>query len=386
MSLQMYETKDEANRAKRYNRIRLATLAGKSAWSAVGLGLFAFTGNSTRLKKTLEAFSPETRLVRPAFIASVIAANWLWDLPVGHLAGHRVERKYGLTKQTSRGWLRDQSVGLGVGLALAVPALTGANEVMRRRPRDWWIVLSAATIPVSVVLSNLAPVLIMPLFNKFEPLSDKDLAAQIEELAARSGMPIAGVYSMDMSRQTEKANAFFTGVGNTKRIVLADTMLHNFPENETMGVVAHELAHQVHRDMWTLMAMGTTTTLSVAWGVSKIGPGVVAWMNDTTGVETISDFAALPVLGLVAAAIGLSLTPLNSAISRFIERRADQFALEQTRDGRSYAETMARLGRQNLADPSPSRLVATLLYSHPPIAERIARALVFQQSIEHISN
>jgi STE24 endopeptidase len=380
--VRIYESELEAARAKRYSRIRLATLAGSTAWTLAGLSLIAFTGASKRLKRKLELALPDERLVRPAFVASAIAASWSWNLPVAHFAGYRIEREYELTQQTPRGWLRDEVVSLGVGSVLSVPALTLANEVMRRRPRDWWIILSAATIPVSVVLSNLAPILIMPLFNKFERLEGLDLAVRIEELARKSGVPIAGVYRMDMSRQSEKANAFFTGVGNTKRIVLADTLLDKFPEAETMGVVAHELAHQVHRDIWTLIAMGTGSTLFIAWGTGKLAPKVIRQTSKLTGVNDLADIAALPILGLTAAAFASIVAPINAAISRIIERRADRFALEQTRDGRIYAATMARLGRQNLADPTPSRLVTALMYSHPPLAERIKRALAFQLEID----
>jgi STE24 endopeptidase len=184
---------------------------------------------------------------------------------------------------------------------------------------------------------------------------------------------------MDMSRQSEKANAFFTGVGNTKRIVLADTLLDKFSEDEIVGVVAHELAHQVHRDIWTLIAMGAGTTLFAAWAVKQVGPEFISKTSSLTGVEEIADIDALPVVALVAAAVGSSLGPINAAISRYFERRADRYAVEQTRDGKSYASTLTRLGRQNLADPSPSRLAVALLYSHPPIPERIHSALSFDK-------
>jgi STE24 endopeptidase len=301
------------------------------------------------------------------------------ELPVSYLTSYRLERTYELSKQPFSGWLRDRAVSLAVGVALSAPALTAANEVMRRRPKTWWIVLSAASIPVSVVLSNLAPVLIMPLFNRFDPLDDGELASRIEELTQRSGLRIAGVYRMDMSKQTEKANAFFTGIGNTKRIVLADTLLDRYPPDEILGVVAHEAAHQVHRDIWTLIALGSASTLAMAWTVHKTAPEVIRETARLTGVEHVDDIAALPILGLVAGLVGSALIPLNAACSRFIERRADRFALEKTGNGAVYASTMARLGRQNLADPSPSRILTALIYSHPPIHERIERALTFDR-------
>jgi STE24 endopeptidase len=127
---------------------------------------------------------------------------------------------------------------------------------MRRRPRDWWLILSGAAVPLTVVLSNLAPVLLMPLFNRFDPLRDEALASRVRALADRSGVRISDVFEMDMSRQGEKPNAMFTGLGNTKRIVLGDTLLSKFPEDEVEAVVAHELGHQVNGDIWRLIGFG----------------------------------------------------------------------------------------------------------------------------------
>jgi STE24 endopeptidase len=379
-AIALYENEQEAIRAKRYNRDRLRAAAVNAAWGAATEGSFALSGGSSALKRSLRARLPDSRFVRPAYVATVMAGSAIVELPIAYLTGYRLERRYELTRQSMRGWLRDRAVAALVGTMLAAPLMTAANEVMRRKPSTWWLWLSAASIPVSVVLSNLAPVVIMPLFNQFEPLRDEDLTRRIAELTDRSKLAIAGIFQMDMSKQTEKANAFFTGVGNTKRIVIADTMLERYAHEEILGVVAHEAAHQVHRDIWTLIAMGSASTLAMACAVSRLAPAVLAKTSQSTGVDRIDDIAALPVLGIVAGISGAAVVPVNAAISRAIERRADRFALEQTQNGGAYASTMIRLGRQNLADPSPSRLIATLIYSHPPIVDRIERALAFDRS------
>jgi STE24 endopeptidase len=377
--VQLYETDDEAARAKRYSRDRLKATVVNAVWGVSGLGLFAFSGGSAGLKKRLQHTLPNGRFARPSYVAIAITGSTLLELPVAYLAGYRIERRYELSKQPLSGWLRDRAVSTAVGIALSAPILTCANEVMRRRPRSWWLWLSAASIPVSVVLSNLAPVLIMPLFNRFEPLKDDELSRQINELTERSGLSIADLFQMDMSKQSEKANAFFTGVGKTKRIVLGDTMLDRYTSEEILGVVGHEAAHQVYRDIWTLIAMGSATTLAIAWTVNKIAPKLISATAKVTEVERVDDIAAMPVLGLVAGVAGAALIPLNAAISRMIERRADRFALEATQNGVAYASTMVRLGRQNLADPNPSKLMTALIYSHPPIMDRIRRALDYER-------
>jgi STE24 endopeptidase len=231
-------------------------------------------------------------------------------------------------------------------------------------------------VPLTVALSNLAPVLLMPLFNRFEPLRDEALAARIRSLAARGGVPISDVYEMDMSRQSEKPNAMFTGLGNTKRIVLGDTLLAGFSEDEVEAVVAHELGHQVHGDIWWLIGFGAGAGFGMAWLLSRIGPRAVERTRQQTGVSDIGDEASLPVLALLMTGMGLFLLPVQAAFSRALERRADRFAVELTRNGAAYAGAMEGLAAQSLADPDPPRPVVVMLYSHPPIVERIRAARV----------
>jgi len=252
--------------------------------------------------------------------------------------------------------------------------LTAAYAVIRRRPRDWWLIIAGASIPLTVVLSNLAPVLLMPLFNRFQPLRDEALAERVRALAARSGVRISDVYEMDMSRQSEKPNAMFTGLGNTKRIVLGDTLLAGFPPDEVEAVVAHELGHQVHGDIWRLIGFGAGAGFGMAWLLSRIAPLAVRRTSEQTGVSELADEASLPVLALLMTAMGFVLMPMQAAFTRAIERRADRFAVELTRNGEAYARAMEGLAAQSRADTDPPRPVVVMLYSHPPIVERIRAA------------
>jgi STE24 endopeptidase len=259
-------------------------------------------------------------------------------------------------------------------VALQVPLTGAAYAVIRRRPGDWWVVLSAATFPVLSGLSQLAPVVLMPIINRFELLDDPELVARIRALADRAGVPIADVYRMDLSRQSEKANAFFTGLGRTRRIVLSDTLLARFEPGEIEGIVAHELGHQVHGDIWRLVALlGAVTTVSF-YATAKIAPKVLALTSNRTGVREPGHVASLPLLALCLMGAGGLAGPIQAAVSRAIERRTDRFAVELTGDGATYARALARLAEQNLADPDPPRVVVWLLASHPPIADRIRAA------------
>jgi STE24 endopeptidase len=262
-------------KAKRYSRTRLAVLLAGTGWSVARMAWFALSGRSARLRRTMDDAVPDPRLAGPAYLAAASLLSWASSLPVAYFGGHRVERRFGLTKQSDAGWLADQAKGLALGLALQTPLSAAAFAVIRRRPRDWWLILSGATVPLLVLVSNLAPVLIAPIFNRFEPLADRDLAERVRALAAKAGVPIADVFRMDMSRQTEKPNAFFTGLGNTKRIVLADTLIDRFEPEEVDGVVAHELGHQVHGDIWRLIALGSGMGLGGAWAVSRLASPLV---------------------------------------------------------------------------------------------------------------
>ena len=366
----------DPDRARRYHRLRLALFLVGTGGGLARTAWFAFSGRSAAVRDWAEGVVPDRRLAVPLYVAAATTGSWLAGLPFGFLAGYGVERRFGLTDQRPAGWLGDAAKGLAVTLTLQVPLLTGAYAVIRRRPQDWWLVLSGAAVPVGVVLSALGPVLIAPRFNRFEPLPDWALAERVRALGERAGVTIADVYRVDMSRQTKKANAYFTGLGRTKRIVLGDTLIGAFPPTEVEGVVAHELGHQVHGDIWRLVGLGAVASFAGAYVAHRLAPPLAQRTADRTGVRAVGDVASLPLLGLLASLASLVVMPLFALVSRNIERRTDRYALRLTGDGRAYASAMRRLGAQNLADPDPPRL-AVLLGSHPPIAERIAAAEAF---------
>jgi STE24 endopeptidase len=185
---------------------------------------------------------------------------------------------------------------------------------------------------------------------------------------------ISDVYEMDMSRQSEKPNALFTGLGNSKRIVLGDTLLARFEVDEIEAVVAHELGHQVHGDIWRLIGFGAGAGFVTAWLLSRIATPTLRRSVARTGVQDVSDVASAPILALLLTGMGIILMPIQAAFSRAMERRADRYAIELTGDGAAYARAMERLASLALADPDPPRPVVFFLYSHPPIADRIQSA------------
>lgn len=365
-------------RARRYSAVQLGVLGVSVAWSLARLAWFAADKRSARLEQGISRRMPDQRLVAPVYFAATAAGSWAASLPLGLLGGYLVERAFGLSRQALPAWFGDQSKALAVGLVLQTPVQSGLFWLIRRRPRDWWLLAASAAVPAMVLLSNLAPVLLMPLFNTFTPLRDEALRVRVTELASRAGLQVADVYEMDMSRQSDKPNAMFTGLGRTRRIVLSDTMLAQFAPAEIEAVLAHEIGHQVHGDIWRLIGLGSAGIFGMAWCVAKLAPLVVRRTSSSTGVETIDDIAAYPVLACIASLLGLVTLPLQSAASRAMERRADHYAIGLTGDAAAFISAMEKLALLSLADPDPHPIVVKILYSHPPVAHRIAAARATQ--------
>lgn len=314
-------------------------------------------------------------LSRGLFAAVLVTGGWLAGLPLAYLSGYITEHRFGLSRQSQSGWASDQVKGQLIGLAFALPVIEGLYWIIRRFRNWWWLVASLVTVPLTTLIVQLFPVLIAPRFNTYTRLEDKELSARLQALAARTGIEVAGVMTMDMSRRTSKANAFFAGLGPTRRIVLADTLVEHFDHDEIEVIVAHEIAHQANRDLWRFIALGSVFTLATSFLTDRVVRRFLRRRGrDLLGTVNLGDIRSLPALGFFFSLASLLLTPLQLAYSRELERRADAFALALTRNPDAFSSAMMKLAETNLADPAPSRLRVMLLYSHPSIAERVARA------------
>lgn len=369
-------------RARQYSRIKeQLSLFGTLLGLLFG-GLFLLSGAGRRLARLTLPRRGSKPLGRGLFTAALVSASWLAGLPLAYLSGYIVEHRFGLSRQSRAAWLSDQLKGQVIGLAFAVPVVEGLYWVIGRFKR-WWLVATLITLPLTTLIAQLFPVLIAPRFNRYTPLEDEALATRLRQLAARSGVEVAGVMTMDMSRRTSKANAFFTGLGPTRRIVLADTLVERFEHDEIEVIVAHEIAHQANRDIWRFIALGALFTLATSFVTDRVVRALLRRHGRLlVGARNIADIRSLPALGFSLSVASLLLTPLQLAYSRDLERRADAFALALTRSPDAFSSAMLKLAETNLADPTPSRLRVLLLYSHPSIAERIARATA-SRPIDH---
>jgi STE24 endopeptidase len=240
---------------------------------------------------------------------------------------------------------------------------------MRAQPDTWWAIAGAGYLAFTVVLSVLAPVVLLPLFNRFRPLGDDraELVDRLVGLSEAAGRRVRGVYSFDMSRRTKSANAALVGLGRTRRIVLGDTLLDEFPSDEIEAVMAHELGHHVHGDIPLGVAAGAGVMLVELW----IADAVLAAAVAGGAISSASAPAGLPILLLVFSVLGFLVAPLENAFSRWRERRADAFSVDLTGRPLAFADAMTRLANQNLADANPPRWAVILFGTHPPLQERI---------------
>jgi STE24 endopeptidase len=365
---------ETTQRARDYSRTKDRLALISLALSLLSTAAFVFTSAASRFNARLLPKSNTTLVQRTRYTATISLISWLASLPLAFFSGHTIEKRYGLSNQPAAGWAIDTLKAKAISTPVELGIIEGIYATIRRWPRTWWLVCAGAVIPLTTLFAQLFPVLILPRFNKYEPLEDQALAQRLRDLTDRAGVSVADVMQMDMSRRTSKANAFFAGIGRTKRIVLADTMLAEFTTEEIEGVVAHETAHQVHKDIWRGVALSAVFTLVSAWLVDLIARRVLRIAPSLTGTSDLANPRSLPVIGLVMTLTGLLLTPLQLAWSRSIERKADRYAIALTSNPAAYAAAMTKLAETNLADPNPPRPITLLLHSHPPLAERIAAA------------
>jgi STE24 endopeptidase len=301
------------------------------------------------------------------------------NLPLSFYTGYVLPHRYGQSNQTLKGWVSDLIKSAALSAVLGGLVLEVVYLVLRIAPGSWWLWTAGFLLLFNVLLANLAPVLLFPIFYKFSPLDEEHqgLQARLINLSNKVGTKVSGVYKFDMSRRTKAANAGLTGIGNTRRIVLGDTLLNEFSDDEIETILAHELGHHINHDIplgmifQTVLTLGGLylTSLGLSWGISRFG------------FESVSDIAALPLFGLSIGAYGLVTMPLSNAFSRWRERLADDIALRLTGKGRAYASALTRLSNQNLAEVDPEPWVESLLHSHPSLDKRIQKA----QGYENIS-
>jgi STE24 endopeptidase len=361
---------DEVERARRYHRTLYIVLLVDTTLGLVALSLFAFTLVGSWLYAVVDELPWWGRtLLLPVLVLGVPV---LLRLPLSFWRGHVRERRWGFSTQTARGWLLDRAKGFAVAAVLTAVAVLAFVALARALPAVWPAVAAPGAALLVLALGLAAPIVLEPLFNRFRPLGDPALAGELRSLAERAGVPVRDVLVADASRRTRRENAYVSGLGATRRVVLFDNLLEAREPREIRLVVAHELGHRRarHVERGTVLAMaGAAAVVLVLWWL-------LSWpaLLEAVGASGPGDPRVAPFLLLVVSVFELLGMPLGAALSRRWEREADRSSLELTRDPQAFESAHRRMARANLADLEPPWVVYTLLFSHPTPPERIAAA------------
>lgn len=363
------------DKASRYHRLVRRARCLEFLWSAALLIVLLMTGASAALRDlatTATAAIGVWKSVAPVaiYVTLLTALHESLSLGLSYYRCHLIESRYGLSTGSAGRWLRGY---LKVALIWFAFAQVGACVLyfsVRTWPGWGWMITATACSLAALWLTKVAPMLILPLFCEFKPIERDGLRQRLVNLARDAGTVVLGVYEWTLSGSTRKANAALVGIGHTRRILLSDTLLTNYSDDEVEVVLAHELAHHVHGDIWR--GLGFNTVLSFA--SFFVAQRVLLLIGPLVRVADPGDVAGLPLVLLVLGALSLVALPFTNAQSREHERRADRFALHLTRNPAAFASAMRRLAQQNLAEERPSRLAQAFFYTHPPFVDRLQMA------------
>ncbi len=361
------DSSQSPGKAKTYNRIKLFTGVVSSVISFVLMLMLVVFGYSMEAVNVAKSITSNEYVVLVVFALYVGLLQAIVALPLGYYSGFYVEHAYHLSNQSLARWAWERMKGTLVSLPIIVGVLLMLYYCMQVYDRWWWLPVATALTLLSVVLARIAPVLIMPLFYKFTPIEKNSLRERILRLCGNAGLHIAGVFSFNLSKNTRKANAGFTGIGKSKRIILADTLIKDFSEDEIETVFAHELGHYKHRHILIGIVVGIVSTFVGLFAASQL----YEWSLPFFGFSEITDIAALPILALWLSVFGLMTSPIGNILSRKHERQADAFAVRTTGNAVSFVSALRKLASTNMADPEPHPLIEFLFYSHPSITKRI---------------
>jgi STE24 endopeptidase len=368
---------ERQRQAQSYAVTRRVLYLADLALGAVILGGIVVSGGASALRD-LTSQAPGGRIGTIAeYVLLLLLVSTVLTFPLTVYGGWVLPRRYGLSVQTFWAWLVDWLKGQAIGLVLGVVLIEVVYALLLLVPGWWWLATAAIYLLFTVVLANLAPILLLPLFFKLTPLDRPDLAERLEQRARQAGARVRGVYRMNLSSKTTAANAALMGLGNTRRIVLGDTLLDHYTAAEIDVVFAHELGHHVHRDVPRLIVGQSIVTLI---GLYLCGQ-VLSWSVGAFGYQSIADPATMAVLALTLGAFGMLSSPLTNYLSRRWEREADLYALQTTDDPQAFQSAMIRLANQNLAEYDPPAWVETIFYDHPAIIRRVRLAERFARGL-----
>ena len=358
---------ERQKQAKEYARIRHRLWAMDVILATLSILLVIALGLNVWLRDLVFIVTRNEWISTFIYFAIALVAYQALFSPLGYYSGFVLPHRYGLSTQNLRAWFSDELKGLVLGIGLGGIVVSVIYAILRMSPDTWWLWASGFMIAFSVLLANLAPVLLMPIFYKFKPLEDAELVRRLTALAEKANTRVRGVYTMVLSEKTTAANAALMGLGNTRRIVLGDTLYEKYSHDEIETILAHELGHQVHRDIGWMLVMQSALIL-VGFYIVDI---FLRWSAAQLGYNGLGYPATMPLFALAFGAFELGIMPMGNAFSRWRETMADEYALQSTKNAPAFIGAMEKLADQNLGELEPEPWVEFLLYDHPPIGKRL---------------
>ena len=360
---------NQDEKAKAYQRKKYGITLIHLGFEILLLALLIVTRLTFIFQKVAVSSSPNFYLQAGVYFSLFFAYLWIFDIFFSLYSGFHLEHLYGLSNQTLGAWFFEWMKSSALFYFFSLLLILGLYALILKFPHRWWIWAWVGFAGMSYLLGQLFPVLVVPLFYRYSRVENEALRNRIFKMVAKFNLPLENVYSLNLSKTTKKANAMFAGLGRTKRLVLADTLIQNFTVDEIESVVAHELGHFKHHDIWHHLGFSLLTSFA---GFA-LAFNLIKTLAPRLGYAGAHDLAAFPLLYLIFFIFAMSLTPLSNAYSRWREKEADRFALKVT-DPQAFIGAMEKLAQQNLADPDPHPLVVVWFYTHPPVSARIEMA------------
>jgi STE24 endopeptidase len=365
------------DKAARFHRLQRSCFWTALGIQTIGLLMLVADGWAQRLRDAALALtggtSPSSIATVIVFTIMLLALLEILGAPERLYRTFILERRYGLSDIPLRLWVSDYAKGRALGAVLSLAASIAVYLAMAIAPERWWMLVAALGVLFLIVAARLLPSVFLPMFYVFKPLDRDSLRERIESLSRRANVPVLGIYEWGLGDKTRRANAALVGTGRGRRILLSDTLLSQYSDDEIEVILAHEMGHHAHRDIRNGLMLEAACIVLVCASAAVVLRG--AWQP--LGLESPADVAGLPLLLMTAGAVSLVTTPLMHAWSRRNEHRADRFALTMTERPDAFVSAMRRLAAQNLAEERPSTATLWLFHSHPPFEQRIQAARAF---------
>ena len=354
----------------KYERLKLSSSI-ISIFTVLGVPfILIITGFSIDIRSFIKLQTESDILGPSIFIIIIVLLMSIITLPNSYYSGFFLEKKFGLNRMNFWRWLLDWTKSLTLEIILSVITISVIYGLIRSFPENWWFIASVILAIFSMILLIITPVILLPMFYKFEPLPEGDLKNRLMNLADNLNTSINGIFIWKIGEKTSKSNAAVTGLGGTRRIIIADTLIETMTPEEIEVVMAHELGHHVKKDIWKGILVQIILIFLSLYGISIL----LESFYERFGLSEVSDYAGIPLLILFTALVSLVSMPVAMWFSRRSEKNADIFALEITGMKVEFCSAMQKLAEQNLSRKNPNKLVKWIFYSHPPIEDRIELA------------